>query len=160
MKSIGKTLVSEGAGGVYGERMLEGCRVWDPYRSKLSALWYLDKSTDLKADDVVLYLGAANGTTVSHVADYVEAVTKGPHPSAIEIIILHSMAIFVCRQLLQPWHRVARYCRRRENLHTLRQPHHHTIRHRILGVDNKRNFHRTVAKSEIYRGLHSLHIME
>ena len=74
MKSIGGTLVSEGAGGVYGERMLDGCRVWDPDRSKLSALWYLDKSTDLKKSDVVLYLGAANGTTVSHVADYVESV--------------------------------------------------------------------------------------
>ena len=54
--------------------MLDGCRVWDPYRSKLSALWYLDKSTDLKKSDVVLYLGAANGTTVSHVADYAESV--------------------------------------------------------------------------------------
>ena len=74
MKSIGGTLVSEGAGGVYGERMLDGCRVWDPYRSKLSALWYLDKTTDLKKSDVVLYLGAANGTTVSHVADYAESV--------------------------------------------------------------------------------------
>ena len=68
------TLVSEGKGGVYGEKMLNGYRVWDPYRSKLAALWYLDKTTDIASDDVVLYLGAANGTTVSHVADYAESV--------------------------------------------------------------------------------------
>ncbi|HJJ39448.1 MAG TPA: fibrillarin-like rRNA/tRNA 2'-O-methyltransferase [Methanocorpusculum sp.] len=68
------TLVSEGKGGVYGEKILNGYRVWDPYRSKLAALWYLDNSTDISKDEVVLYLGAANGTTVSHVADYAESV--------------------------------------------------------------------------------------
>lgn len=74
MISRNGTLVSVGEGGVYGERMMGEYRVWDPYRSKLAALWYLDPSTDLSSDAVVLYLGAANGTTVSHVADYVEAV--------------------------------------------------------------------------------------
>ena len=74
MISIDGTLVSRGEGGVYGERMMGEFRVWDPYRSKLAALWYLDHSTDLPAGAVVLYLGAANGTTVSHVADYAEAV--------------------------------------------------------------------------------------
>ncbi|HJJ98614.1 MAG TPA: fibrillarin-like rRNA/tRNA 2'-O-methyltransferase [Methanocorpusculum sp.] len=74
MISIDGVLVSKGEGGVYGERMMEGVRVWDPYRSKFAALWYLDGSTDLPMDAVVLYLGAANGTTVSHMADYVEAV--------------------------------------------------------------------------------------
>ncbi len=74
MREINGTLVSEGKGGVYGETILNGCRVWDPYRSKLAALWYLDKSTDISKDEVVLYLGAANGTTVSHVADYAESV--------------------------------------------------------------------------------------
>ena len=59
---------------MYNERMLGNYRVWDPYRSKLAALWYLDKTTTLDKDEVVLYLGAANGTTVSHVADYVESV--------------------------------------------------------------------------------------
>ena len=74
MIDIKGTLVSEGPGGVYNERMLGNFRVWDPYRSKLAALWYLDKTTSLSKDEVVLYLGAANGTTVSHVADYVESV--------------------------------------------------------------------------------------
>lgn len=83
MIEVNGTLVSAGDGGVYGERMVNGFRVWDPYRSKLAALWCLDKSTDLFPDEVVLYLGAANGTTVSHVADYVEcvyAVEFAPRP--------------------------------------------------------------------------------
>lgn len=76
-------LVSQGEGGVYGERMLGDLRVWDPYRSKLSALYHLGKGVDLKPDMRVLYLGAAHGTTVSHVADYAEvvyAVEFAPRP--------------------------------------------------------------------------------
>ncbi|MDD1716175.1 MAG: fibrillarin-like rRNA/tRNA 2'-O-methyltransferase [Methanolinea sp.] len=68
------TLVSRGNGGVYGERMIGGMRVWDPYRSKLAAYYYLGGTLDLFPLMRVLYLGAANGTTVSHVADYVEVV--------------------------------------------------------------------------------------
>ncbi|MBP1928551.1 fibrillarin-like pre-rRNA processing protein [Methanolinea mesophila] len=76
-------LVSEGAGGVYGERILQGYRVWDPYRSKLAAMYYLGAGPELRPDQTVLYLGAANGTTVSHVADYtsvVYAVEYAPRP--------------------------------------------------------------------------------
>jgi len=36
---IGNVLVSPGEAGVYGERTLDGYRVWDPYRSKLAALY-------------------------------------------------------------------------------------------------------------------------
>jgi len=80
---IGDVLVSRGEGGVYNERMLGGARVWDPYRSKLSALYYKGTGVELTAAMRVLYLGAANGTTVSHVADYVEvvyAVEFAPRP--------------------------------------------------------------------------------
>ncbi len=76
-------LVSEGPGGVYGERMLLGHRIWDPKRSKLAALYHLGMELDLLPDHRVLYLGAANGTTVSHVADYVDvvyAVEVAPRP--------------------------------------------------------------------------------
>lgn len=76
-------LVSRGEGGVYGERMLNNLRVWDPYRSKLSAFYYKDQGIDLTSDMKVLYLGAAHGTTVSHVADYVDvvyAVEVAPRP--------------------------------------------------------------------------------
>jgi len=80
---IGDVLVSRGDGGVYGEKLLDKCRVWDPYRSKLAALYYLCPAPELTPDLRVLYLGAANGTTVSHVADYVEcvyAVEMAPRP--------------------------------------------------------------------------------
>ncbi len=83
MIRIDGQIISPGAGGVYNERMVKGYRVWDPYRSKLAALCMLDESVDLAADMKVLYLGAANGTTVSHVADYVDcvyAVEFAPRP--------------------------------------------------------------------------------
>lgn len=83
MIRIGDVLVSKGEGGVYSERMLDGYRVWDPYRSKLAALYLLGKGIELVPGMKVLYLGAANGTTVSHVADYTEvvyAVEFAPRP--------------------------------------------------------------------------------
>jgi fibrillarin-like pre-rRNA processing protein len=83
MKWIGEVLVSYGEGGVYNERMLDGARVWDPFRSKLAALYYRGKGIELEPAMRVLYLGAANGTTVSHVADYTDtvyAVEFAPRP--------------------------------------------------------------------------------
>jgi fibrillarin-like pre-rRNA processing protein len=80
---IGDTLVSQGEGGVYNERILGGARVWDPFRSKLAALYYAGTGIELTRDMRVLYLGAANGTTVSHVADYTDtvyAVEFAPRP--------------------------------------------------------------------------------
>jgi len=80
---IGDTLLSPGEAGVYGERVMAGHRVWDPYRSKLAALYHLGKGIELSASMRVLYLGAAHGTTVSHVSDYVEvvyAVEVAPRP--------------------------------------------------------------------------------
>ncbi|MFW3145411.1 MAG: fibrillarin-like rRNA/tRNA 2'-O-methyltransferase [Thermoplasmatota archaeon] len=63
---------SEGTGSIYGESLMEKdgrtYREWVPWRSKLAAL--LKKETlpfDLRGD--VLYLGAAQGTTVSHLSD-------------------------------------------------------------------------------------------
>ena len=58
---------------VYGERILDGYRLWDPFRSKLAALLLKGRSTRpvLASGAKVLYLGAATGTTVSHVSDIV-----------------------------------------------------------------------------------------
>jgi fibrillarin-like pre-rRNA processing protein len=59
---------------VYGERIIDGFRIWDPYRSKLAALLLKNPSPlpiDLTGGSIVLYLGAATGTTVSHVSDIV-----------------------------------------------------------------------------------------
>jgi fibrillarin-like pre-rRNA processing protein len=80
---MGDVLVSRGGGGVYNERMLGGARVWEPYRSKLAALYHVGNGIELDPAMRVLYLGAANGTTVSHVADYAEvvyAVEFAPRP--------------------------------------------------------------------------------
>ena len=63
---------------VYGEQLIRDenreYRVWDPYRSKLSAA-IMNGLTNLniKPGTNVLYLGAASGTTVSHVSDLVTA---------------------------------------------------------------------------------------
>lgn len=59
---------------VYGERIQDGYRLWDPYRSKLAALILKGKgqtALSLTRDSKILYLGAATGTTVSHLADMV-----------------------------------------------------------------------------------------
>ena len=92
MKWIGEVLVSPGEGGVYNERMLGGARVWDPFRSKLSALYYAGTGIELTSGMRVLYLGAANGTTVSHVADYTEtvyAVEFAPRPMQDLLVVAH-----------------------------------------------------------------------
>jgi fibrillarin-like pre-rRNA processing protein len=68
---------------VYGEPVADGWRRWDPYRSKLGATLELGLDTGLSAGDGVLYLGAASGTTVSHVADFAGptyAVEFAPRP--------------------------------------------------------------------------------
>lgn len=60
---------------VYGEKLIpvEGIeyRTWDPRRSKLGAMVLKKFNIPLKEDSKVLYLGAASGTTVSHVSDIV-----------------------------------------------------------------------------------------
>lgn len=68
---------------VYGEPVEGGWRAWDPHRSKLGAM--LAKGMDLGVPDdpTVLYLGAASGTTVGHVADFAGptyAVEFAPRP--------------------------------------------------------------------------------
>lgn len=64
---------------VYGERLVEidgvEYRLWDPYRSKLAAAILKNiKENPINPGRLVLYLGAASGTTPSHVSDLV-----GPH---------------------------------------------------------------------------------
>ncbi|MEM2878347.1 MAG: fibrillarin-like rRNA/tRNA 2'-O-methyltransferase [Candidatus Hadarchaeales archaeon] len=61
---------------VYGEMLLKAgekeYRVWDPYRSKLgAAIMNGLKKLPIGEKNSVLYLGAASGTTSSHVSDIV-----------------------------------------------------------------------------------------
>jgi len=69
---------------VYGEPTDGAWRRWDPRRSKLGAMFERGIDTGLAGGDRVLYLGAASGTTVSHVADFAGptyAVEFAPRPT-------------------------------------------------------------------------------
>ena len=60
-----------------------GWRQWDPHRSKFAAMLEGGLETGLGPEATVLYLGAAAGTTVSHVADVAGptyAVEFAPRP--------------------------------------------------------------------------------
>ncbi|MFB6133549.1 MAG: fibrillarin-like rRNA/tRNA 2'-O-methyltransferase [Halanaeroarchaeum sp.] len=75
LATVGETVSDEATDGRW--------RYWDPHRSKLGATLELDVQTGLHAGDSVLYLGAAAGTTVSHVADFAGptyAVEFAPRP--------------------------------------------------------------------------------
>lgn len=61
---------------VYGERLIKHrdveYRIWDPYRSKLAAAVIKGlQNVPIESGCKVLYLGAASGTTASHVSDIV-----------------------------------------------------------------------------------------
>jgi fibrillarin-like pre-rRNA processing protein len=61
---------------VYGERLIKfggkEYRLWDPYRSKLAAAILKGlKTVPIQPEHRILYLGAASGTTASHVSDIV-----------------------------------------------------------------------------------------
>ena len=69
---------------VYGEPTDGEWRLWDARRSKLGAMLELGMDTGLDGGETVLYLGAASGTTVSHVADVAGptyAVEFAPRPA-------------------------------------------------------------------------------
>ncbi|MGM0388133.1 fibrillarin-like rRNA/tRNA 2'-O-methyltransferase [Natrinema limicola] len=55
---------------VYGEPTDGEWRAWNPNRSKLGAMLELEMDTGVTGGETALYLGAASGTTVSHVADF------------------------------------------------------------------------------------------
>jgi fibrillarin-like pre-rRNA processing protein len=66
----GETALATAGEPVYGEPTAEGWRRWDPHRSKLGAMLASGMDPGLDGGETVLYLGAAAGTTVSHVADF------------------------------------------------------------------------------------------
>ncbi len=61
---------------VYNEKLIKiknkEYRIWEPFRSKLASLILKGSPISIRRTQSVLYLGAANGTTVSHVSDIVE----------------------------------------------------------------------------------------
>ncbi|WP_456330160.1 fibrillarin-like rRNA/tRNA 2'-O-methyltransferase [Archaeoglobus sp.] len=67
------TLVTKSKyGSHYGEKVFDGFREWIPWRSKLAAMILKGHRLKLRGDEKVFYLGAASGTTVSHLADIVD----------------------------------------------------------------------------------------
>jgi len=69
---------------VYGEPTDGAWRLWDANRSKLGAMLEAGMDVGLAGGETVLYLGAAAGTTVSHVADFsgpTYAVEFAPRPA-------------------------------------------------------------------------------
>jgi len=61
---------------VYNERLInhddKEFRSWNPYRSKLAAALLKNFKFDIKPYSKILYLGAATGTTISHLSDIVK----------------------------------------------------------------------------------------
>jgi fibrillarin-like pre-rRNA processing protein len=79
----GETSLATRGDPVYGEPTDGEWRRWEPRRSKLGALLDRGVDTGLAGGETVLYLGAASGTTVSHVADFAGptyAVEFAPRP--------------------------------------------------------------------------------
>lgn len=60
---------------VYGEKLVsrDGAeyRLWSPHRSKLAAMIEKGMTIPIAPDSNILYLGAASGTTASHISDIV-----------------------------------------------------------------------------------------
>ena len=80
----GETRLATRGEPVYGEPTDGDWRAWDPERSKLGGMLELGFDTGLAGGEAVLYLGAASGTTVSHVADFAGptyAVEFAPRPA-------------------------------------------------------------------------------
>ncbi|MFQ3477213.1 fibrillarin-like rRNA/tRNA 2'-O-methyltransferase [Halonotius sp. F2-221B] len=79
----GRTRLATRGQPVYGEPTDGEWRCWDAGRSKLGAMLESEMEIDLTGGEGVLYLGAASGTTVSHVADIAGptyAVEFAPRP--------------------------------------------------------------------------------
>src|SRR3972149_11328006 len=73
------TLILDGSKRMVTRNLVPGAdqefRIWDPYHSKLAASILKGLTIPVKKDSMVLYLGAANGTTASHVSDIVSEGT-------------------------------------------------------------------------------------
>lgn len=95
---------------VYGEQTDGPWRQWDPTRSKLGTLLERGIDTGLVGGETVLYLGAASGTTVSHVADFAGptyAVEFAPRPMRDLLAVAESRPNLF--PLLKDAHRPATY---------------------------------------------------
>lgn len=88
---------------VYGERLLEDdgieYRVWNPHRSKLGAFLTMGGAIPISSSSNVLYLGAATGTTASHVSD-----------------IVHEGMVYALELSAEPMRKLLEVSRKRKNM--------------------------------------------
>ena len=97
-------------GSHYGERKIGQYREWLANRSKLAAIFLKGYSLNINPDWIVLYLGAASGTTVSHISDilergYVYAVEVSPKPflKLLELAKERENIIPILDDASKPW---------------------------------------------------------
>ncbi len=97
-------------GSHYGERVINGFREWIPWRSKLAAMILKGHKLNLKGDERVLYLGAASGTTLSHVADIVDKgiiyaveYAAKPFEKLLELVKERNNIIPLLADASKPW---------------------------------------------------------
>ncbi|NOR60466.1 MAG: fibrillarin-like rRNA/tRNA 2'-O-methyltransferase [Methanosarcinales archaeon] len=99
---------------VYGEKLItvDGIeyRLWSHHRSKLAGMIEKGMNLPLKEDSRILYLGAASGTTASHVSDIVAkgrvfAVEFSPRTmrDLIDVCSQRSNMVPVFADAGQPW---------------------------------------------------------
>lgn len=68
----GKLATRSNYGSHYGEKVFNGFREWLPWRSKFAAMILKGYRIEFRGNEKVLYLGAASGTTLSHLADIID----------------------------------------------------------------------------------------
>ena len=103
--------------GAGGESEKKEYRLWNPYRSKLAAAVYNGvESIHMPPGTKVLYLGAASGTTVSHVSDVV-----GPEGMVYAVEFSHRSG----RDLVE-------FCKRRPNIVPIIEDARHPWKYRML----------------------------
>lgn len=101
-------------GSHYGEKVFEEgaerFREWTPWRSKLSAMLVKGYEIDLEGNEKVLYLGAASGTTLSHLADIVDKgifyaveYSAKPFKKLLELAKIRENIIPIFGDASKPW---------------------------------------------------------
>lgn len=107
-----KTIATKSSyGSHYGEKiLLNEFREWIPYRSKLAAVFLKGYLVNIKPDWKILYLGAASGTTVSHLSDiidkgiiYAVEYSAKPFLKFIELAKERKNIIPILKDASKPW---------------------------------------------------------
>ena len=107
-RSFGEVTGLATRGEPHGNEATDGrWRHWDPERSKVASMLAHGLKVPLAPDTTALYLGAASGTTVSHVADVVDRVyavefAPRPLPSLLEACDTRPSLIPLCKDARQP----------------------------------------------------------